>query len=205
MITVKDYPYGTVIIVDLSVVHNNEPVFLKRKASEFVIMRCDNEAFVKLNSENDLAIPIRYVRSVKYPLGFDKLFITNGLLNGIAIILVGKPVGMSVEPSLVNAVTVSPQLSVVTPILSANVGEMLNLSLSTARSDEKIASNVVLFSVSYATYGASYSFKFESVNNPSVTLYSGEWMLLRGVDVYMSNTAQANRSVRVWVLRSVMS
>lgn len=204
MITVKDYPYGTFVVINLQYVHNDEPVVLRRKASEFVVLRCDGEVFVKLNSENDMAIPVRYVRTVRYPLGFDKIFITNGSLGGLAVIFIGKPVGMSVEPSVVSAVTVNPQLSVISPILSANVGEMLNFSLSSARSDVKIASNVVMLSVSYATYGASYAFKFGSVNNPPVTLYSGEWILLSGVDVFMSNTAQANRSLRLWVLRSVM-
>lgn len=190
---VRDYPYGTLVIGDLKVKRENVEVALKRKAHELSVVRADDEVSLSLLSPGGLPIPLRYVKRVAYPPGFDKFYISNPVGSGLFILYIGKPVGLAVEPSVTPVINAPQGITVNVPVPVPVVGGgssrafFASLWLGQARDNEVVAENVVYLKVVYASMDANYVFKFGSPNAPGVTLRSGDEVFGERMTVYMSN------------------
>lgn len=117
MITVRDYPYGTSVVVALDVPHEDEVVRLKRRAGSLVVLRCDGDTYVRFE-KGGLAFPLRYVSKVTHGLGFGELYISNPASSGVCELLVGK-VGIDVESRGYASVIVSREFREITPAMFA--------------------------------------------------------------------------------------
>jgi len=125
----------------------------------------------------------------------------------------GVPVGSDVNSDVVSAIdeliqkvdTLGYELKTQFGPLLANGYKVLSLDLGTARTDEKVAENVVGFTILDISSGATASLKLFSTSNDAIVvpddLGPGDGIsYLQGADLYVSNTAQSGATLKLIVL-----
>lgn len=184
---VREYPAYSVVRLDLSVSRNDVP-FSVRGGGSITVLRCDGEAYIKLYSVNNEKIDIRMIRRITSPLVFYNFYVSNPPGLGELVLIVGKG-GFDVEPSRqVEVGVVNRMWGRVSP-LSRYVGyDVVELNMSTARSDALIGRSVGAVKVVDVVPNAVFYFKFFSTNNKPFRMYAGDVVDgLDGADVYFSN------------------
>ena len=88
----------------------------------------------------------------------------------------------------------------------ANDYRVITIDLGQARTDELVASNVVSFNVLAVDTGATASMKLFSTSNDAINVPSdldaGDGIAdLDGAELYITNTAQAGKSLKLLVFR----
>jgi hypothetical protein len=103
------------------------------------------------------------------------------------------------------AVQNPPNLDLAISNLIASDYDFLNIDLSTARTDQLIASSVIAFYILDASSGATYSIKLFSATKPALdqsVLPKGSGIeRLAKANLYLTNTAQSGAYVKILVLK----